>query len=106
MIARVWHGVVGAEKAEEYGRYLAESDLGVRDYARTPGNHGYTLLSRQDGSRTHFLLISLWDSKDAIRAYAGEDVERARYHAYDLECLIDPEPTVEHYDVLASSSGG
>jgi len=37
MIARVWHGVVPLEKSDEYGRYLSDSDRGVRDYQRVPG---------------------------------------------------------------------
>jgi heme-degrading monooxygenase HmoA len=105
MIARVWHGVVSAEKADDYARYLTDSDLGVRDYASTPGNRGYTLLRRRESDRAHFLLVSLWDSSDAIRAYAGADIGRARYHAFDLECLLEPEPSVEHYEVLSHGEG-
>ena len=54
----------------------------------------------------HFLLISLWESVDAIREYTGPDIERARYFDYDLECLLDPEPNVRHYEVLVSSELG
>ena len=104
MIARVWHGVVPAEKAEGYARYLAESDRGVRDYQEIRGNRGVTLLRRADGTRAHFLLISLWDSEAAIREYTGPDIERAQYFEYDLECLVDPEPNVTHYEVLVASS--
>src|SRR5512138_2229586 len=100
MIARVWHGVVPAEKADDYARYLVDSDRGVKDYERLPGNRGVTLLRRADGERVHFLLLSLWDSREAIAAYAGADIERAQYFAFDLECLIDPEPTVSHHEVL------
>ena len=106
MIARVWHGVVPAPKAEAYSRYLADSDRGVGDYERTPGNRGFSLLRRREGDRVHFLLISLWDSREAIAAYAGPDIEQARYFAFDLECLVDPEPTVSHYEVLAAAGAG
>ena len=107
MIARVWHGMVPIEKADAYGRYLADSDRGVIDYQRVPGNRGVTLLRRDTGDRAHFLLISLWDSRASIEGYTGPDVEQARYFPFDRECLIDPEPTVAHYDVLvATGSGG
>lgn len=102
MIARVWHGVVPAEKAEGYGKYLADSDRGVRDYRRVPGNRGVCLLRRADGDRVHFLLLSLWDSRQSIEGYAGPDIDRAQYFPYDRECLIDPEPEVEHYEVLVA----
>lgn len=103
MIARVWHGVVPAEKAEAYSRYLSDSERGVADYAGTPGNRGYALLRRREGDRVHFELISLWDSREAIAAYAGPDIERARYFPFDLECLLDPEPRVAHYEVVRAS---
>ena len=105
MIARVWHGVVPIAKAEGYARYLADSDLGVRAYRAIRGNRGVSLLQRRDGERVHFLLISYWDSAEAIREYTGPDMERAQYFEYDLECLLDPEPNVAHYEVLEDVRG-
>lgn len=102
MIARVWHGVVPAEKAAGYRSYLADSDRGVRDYQRLPGNRGVCLLERAEGDRVHFLLISFWDSRQAIQAYAGADIEQAQYFPYDRECLIGPEPKVAHYEVAVA----
>lgn len=106
MIARVWHGVVPAGKADGYGAYLADSDRGVRDYQRLPGNRGVCLLRRAEGDRVHFTLISFWDSREAIQAYAGEDIERAQYFPYDLECLIEPETFVTHHEVEVVSVPG
>lgn len=106
MIARVWHGVVPLEKADGYGKYLADSDRGVRDYQSVPGNRGVFLLRREQDDRVHFLLISLWDSREAIEGYAGTDIERAQYFSYDLECLLEPETNVEHYEVLVASEIG
>jgi heme-degrading monooxygenase HmoA len=99
MIARVWEGVVSPERADAYGEYLRGA-LGVQDYRNTPGNQGVTLLRRDEARRVTFLLVSLWTSREAIAAYAGPDIERARYHPFDLECLLDPTPTVRHFEVL------
>lgn len=66
MIARVWHGVVPLEKAEGYSQYLADSDRGVLDYERVEGNRGVCLLRRVQDDGVHFLLISLWESREAI----------------------------------------
>ena len=106
MVARVWHGVVPREKADGYGTYLSDSDRGVRDYQRLPGNRGVCLLRRDEGDRAHFLLISLWDSRAAIEGYAGKDIDRAQYFPYDRECLLEPEPNVTHYDVLVAPEAG
>lgn len=100
MIARVWHGVVPLEKADEYGAYLSDSDRGVSDYQRLPGNRGVCLLRRDDDKHAHFLLMSFWDSRAAIEAYAGPDIDRAQYFPYDRECLLTPDPNVTHYRVL------
>jgi heme-degrading monooxygenase HmoA len=106
MIARVWHGIVPIEKADGYADYLANSDLGVRAYQAIPGNRGVSLLRRVEGKRVHFLLISFWDSAEAIRDYTGPDIERAQYFSYDLECLVEPEPNVAHYEVLSTAETG
>lgn len=98
MIARVWRGVVPIEKAEAYLRYLV--DFGFRDYQSYPGNRAVHLLRRTEEARVHFFLLSFWNSREAIMAYAGADIEQAHYYPYDLECLIDPARNVEHYEVL------
>lgn len=100
MIARTWHGVVPAEKADAYHEFLLES--GVPDYQQTPGNRGVYIFRRIEGDVAHFLLLTLWDSFDAIRAFAGPDVDRARYYPEDKDFLLEFEPTVTHYEVLAS----
>ena len=99
MIARLWHGIVPRPKADEYHAYLLRT--GVPDSRSTPGNQGVYVLRRIEGDRAHFLFMSLWDSLDVIRAFAGADVERARYYPEDDAYLVEREPTVTHYEVLA-----
>ena len=84
--------------ADEYYRYLQRS--GVPDYRRTPGNVGVYVFRRVEGDVTHFLLTSLWESLESIRAFAGDDLERARYYPEDQRYLLELEPTVTHYEVL------
>jgi len=78
----------------------------VRDYQRISGNRWVYLLRHKEGDRVHFLLISLWDSHEAIKKYRGKDIGKAKYFPYDLECLLDPEPNMQHYDVLVASGAG
>ena len=96
MIARSWHGRVPTAKAADYYQYLLRS--GVPDYRKTPGNRGVYIFRRTEGPVTHFLLTTLWDSFDAIKAFAGDDYERARYYPEDDEYLFEREPFVTHYD--------
>lgn len=97
MIGRIWHGAVRAEKAEAYHDYLLQT--GIPDYQQTPGNQGVYVLRRREGEIVHFRLLTLWDSMEAIRGFAGEDVERARYYPEDEKFLLELEPTVMHYAV-------
>ncbi|MCI0486820.1 MAG: antibiotic biosynthesis monooxygenase [Blastocatellia bacterium] len=104
MIARLWHGVTGKEKADEYVDYLNRT--GVPDSRATPGNRGMFVLRRIEGERAHFLTLSLWDSMEAIKRFAGEDHERARYYPEDEKYLLELEPGVEHYEISASRMEG
>lgn len=98
MIARTWRGRVPAAKADAYHRYLLET--GVEDYQSIAGNRGVHVLRRLEGDEAHFLLITFWESWEAIRAFAGDDVEKARYYPEDEAFLLELEPTVTHFEVL------
>ncbi len=98
MIARLWQGVVPAAKEAGYRAFLDQEVL--PEYRGTPGNRGVVVLRRQEGEHVRFLVISHWDSLDAIRGFAGDDVERAHYRPAALAFLVDPEPFATHYEVL------
>jgi heme-degrading monooxygenase HmoA len=100
MIARTWHGVTSVAKADEYLRLMRT--VAVPDYQAIVGNRGVYVLRRIEGEVAHFLLLTLWDSEDAIRQFAGEDIEKAKYYDFDPDCLLELEPTVTHYAVFAS----
>jgi len=104
MVARVWHGAVPREKADAYLEVLGRTPLS--DLRATAGNRGVTVLRQDGGATTHFVLISFWDSREAIGAFAGKDLDKARYYPEDPEFLLEMEPSVIHYDVLASPEGG
>lgn len=98
MIARIWHGRTAAHRAEEYLEYLNKT--GIPDYQATEGNQGVYVLRRMEGDEAHFLLLTLWQSRDAIAKFAGSDVEKARYYPEDRDYLLEFEPTVTHYEIL------
>src|SRR5438270_5904408 len=101
MIVRMWHGVVPEPKADAYLHYLEQT--GIKDYRETEGNRGVQVLRRIQDGDAHFLIVTLWDSLDSIRRFAGDEVERAVYYPKDEEFLLEFEPAVVHYEVLVSS---
>jgi heme-degrading monooxygenase HmoA len=99
VIARVWRGRTPAAKAAAYEAYLART--GLVDYRATSGNRGVLALARIEGEEAEFLLISFWDSLEAIKRFAGPDVERAHYYPEDETFLLEMEPRVSHYQVFS-----
>lgn len=97
MIARIWRGAVRTADADEYAAYVRET--GIDEYRATPGNTGAWLLRRPRGPLTEIVTFSLWESLDAIRAFAGSDVERARYYPEDDRFLVEHDDVVAHYEV-------
>ena len=45
------------------------------------------------------ITLSFWDTREAIAAFAGEPIDRARYYPEDEAYLLDFPERVEHYDL-------
>jgi heme-degrading monooxygenase HmoA len=98
MIARIWVGVTPENKADAYLDYLKAT--GLADYASVPGHRGTQVLRRIANGEATFTIITHWDSMEAIRRFAGDDPEVARYYPEDDEFLLFRNPTVEHHDII------
>ena len=101
MIARVWHGRTLATKADAYEKYL--DSTGVARMLKTDGNHGVEVLRRTDGPRTDFVVISYWESIEAVKRFAGVEYQKAVILDRDREFLVEVEPNVVHYDVVRAA---
>ena len=110
MIARIWRGQVPTEKADAYVRLMR--DTALPDYRSTPGNLGAYALHREhdadpgpdihSGGVTEIVMLSFWESLEAIRAFAGDEVDTAKYYDFDDDFLLSKPSHVEHY----SADGG
>jgi heme-degrading monooxygenase HmoA len=100
LLARIWRGATRAADADAYVDYLRKT--GLREYRATEGNRGAWVLWRLLGDRAEFMTLSFWESRDAIRRFAGHDIERAVFYPEDDRFLVDRGPTVEHYEVEAA----
>jgi heme-degrading monooxygenase HmoA len=99
MIARIWHGKTTIEKADSYFKaYFLET--GLADYEATEGNRGVLVLRHDQGGEAEFLVLTLWESEAAIRKFAGDDIDKARYYPQDSRYFDVLEPNVAHYAVL------
>jgi heme-degrading monooxygenase HmoA len=102
MICRIWHGRTPRSKAVAYTSFLVKRAL--PDYRSVEGNIDVEILRWDDGEVTHFLTVTHWDSEDVIRAFAGEDLLKAKYYPEDRDFLLEFEPTVQHYVVYERTS--
>ena len=66
----------------------------------TDGNRGAWMLRRDEGGETEFLTLSMWESRDAIKAFAGEDIEAAVLYPEDEQYLLRGESSVTHYEIV------
>lgn len=101
MIARTWRGATRAEHADVYREYLEKT--GLKEYRATPGNLGVVALRRVVGGNAEFLLISLWESMDAVRRFAGDEPERAVFYPEDERYLVQRDLHVDHYEVIGDT---
>ena len=101
MIVRVWHGRIRAKDADEYGRYIEST--GLRDYRRCRGNRGAVMLIQPAGDEADVYTVSFWDSYEDIKAFAGDDVAKARYYPEDERYLLEFEPAVRHFDATGDA---
>ena len=95
MLVRVW---TGRTRREDEGAYLAFlREKGLKDYLATPGFLGVSVLTRAVGDEVEFVLLSRWTGLDAVRAFAGDEPDRAVYYPEDDQFLQGRALHVIHY---------
>ena len=104
MIARTWRGWTSTADADAYVGYLRET--GFKEYRQTAGNRAAYLLRRQEDDRTEFVALTFWDSLGAVKAFAGDDVDRAVFYPEDDRFLVDRETVARHYEVMSWAGPG
>jgi heme-degrading monooxygenase HmoA len=97
MLTRIWHGATPTAKSDEYLNLMRT--VAIPDYRSTPGNKGAYALRRIEGDTAHFLMITFWESEDAIRSFAGDDISKAKSYDFDKDFLIELEPCSAHYEM-------
>jgi heme-degrading monooxygenase HmoA len=96
VIVRTWRGWTARDDTEAYLDYVERT--GIAAYRATPGNLGAWTLTRSEGDRTEFVTLSFWESLEAVRAFAGDDVDRAVFYPEDDRFLVERETRVLHYE--------
>jgi heme-degrading monooxygenase HmoA len=103
VIARIWTArTTDAENADTYQRLFRDDVLA---HLRTlPGFRDASLLRRDHDAGTEFMTVALFDSRAAIRAFAGDDDEAASVSARARAVLDDIDERVRHFTVAETGS--
>lgn len=98
MIIRLWHGRTARSDYEAYTEFMRER--AAPDYKSVDGNLACYFLRRLDDDAAHFLLITHWESMEAVKAFAGPNPETAKYYPEDDEFLLEKEETSQLYEMF------
>ena len=99
MIARLWRGVASSSaEAEAYQRHVTTNVF--PQLAAIPGHRGARVLRRDDSGRVEFVVMTFWDSMEAIRKFAGDQPETAVVEPEARAVLADYDNFVRHYEIV------
>ena len=98
MISRQWRGIAWPEHADEYIEHLRRDTF--PQLARIDGFVDASILRRMAKDGVEFLVVTRWRSLDAIRKFAGADVETAVVPENVRRMMLDYDRRVAHYDVV------
>jgi heme-degrading monooxygenase HmoA len=99
MIARTWSARTTPAHAAKYAAHLR--DRVIPEIERIDGYQGAMLLEREAAEQIEMTVITYWRSLDAIRAFAGDDLERAVVADEAAALLTDFDRRVTHWRVVA-----
>ena len=98
MIARSWSAEASPEGADEYIRHFRRKVLPV--IASIEGHRGAYVLRRHRGEATEILIVTLWESMEAVRKFAGDDPDVAVVTSEARAILARFDEQVAHYEVI------
>ena len=72
------------------------------DYGSVAGLENLFFTRRNEGDVSHFLLVTVWDSIESVKKFAGENPEVAKYYPEDDGYLLEKEEHSQNYQVFHS----
>jgi len=102
MIVREWRGRANLSRAQDYIDYFRRKVL--PELGGIDGFLGASLLKEDRAGQVEFLVLTRWASMDAIRKFAGDEIEEAVVHPEAAAMLLGFDRIVRHYEVVEDSS--
>ena len=102
-ISRHWRGIAKPEKTEDYIHHLRKDTF--PELARIEGFIKASILRRPIREGTEFLIVTTWQSIEAIRKFAGESASTAVVSPSVQAMMVEYDREVAHYEILEEYSG-
>jgi heme-degrading monooxygenase HmoA len=103
MIVRTWMAYAKPENARTYREHLTAHV--IPKLQKLPGFLGLELCQAERGDRAELLVISRWQSLEAIKAFAGPKSDRAVVEPEAKALLEDYDDVVFHYELVLEAPG-
>lgn len=100
MIARLWKGWTAVADADAYERLLREDVLPAM--GQIAGYRGGYVLRADGADEVEFAVLNLFDSLEAVRAFAGDEYTVPVFEPEARRLLARVEPVARHYTVRAT----
>jgi heme-degrading monooxygenase HmoA len=97
MIARIWRGRATLQNAPAYVKHFTETVVPALD--ALSGHRGASLMQREVDGQVEFVALTLWDSRAAIEAFAGNDISRAHVEPQARAVLASFDDCADHYEI-------
>ena len=101
MIIREWRGRARRSQADAYPRHFRERV--ISELRQVPGFMGAQLSRRDVDGGVEFLVLTQWQSMDAIRGFAGTEVDKAVVEQGAAAALVEFDERVRHYEVVETA---
>ncbi len=102
MIARFWTAKVAKTRAPVYADHLKSQVLTT--LRKIDGYVGAELLERETSEGVEIVVITLWQSLDSIRKFAGPDLEKAVVSDDIVSLFLQYDKRVRHYEVVVTDN--
>jgi heme-degrading monooxygenase HmoA len=102
MISRHWRGIVKRGCADAYIAHLERETL--PSLRRLTGFVDASILRRETDEGTEFRIVTVWQSLDAIQAFAGHDVSTAVVPDAAQKLMADYDRFVVHYEIVGAQA--
>ena len=100
MISRQWRGLAHANQAQNYVKHLRNYTFPT--LREIPGFVDASILLRPVENGVEFLIVTQWDSLEAITNFAGSDPETAVVPAEVVAMMVEYDRRVEHFEVVVN----